>query len=211
MAAFEAAVLTAQLERLPGQIATRARNARLLRAELAEVAGLRFQDEPAQATANSEYLLLGRIDAAKFGMSRDEFHSGVTAAGIPCTPFYPHPLYGNPMYQGGGCRVELCPVSEACIRDAFWFPAPLAAGGRDDDTGGRGGDTLLGLRARVGRHQATGAVVGHQLAVVLAACSITLSQGWTVFVKRSSGTAFSVAVASSIDFRSAATVSALVA
>ena len=125
MAAFEAAVLTAQLERLPGQIATRARNARLLRAELAEVAGLRFQDEPAQATANSEYLLLGRIDAAKFGMSRDEFHSGVTAAGIPCTPFYPHPLYGNPMYQGGGCRVELCPVSEACIRDAFWFPHRL--------------------------------------------------------------------------------------
>jgi len=122
MAAFEAAVLTAQLERLPGQIATRARNARLLRSELAEVAGLRFQDEPAQATANSEYLLLGRIDAPKFGMSRDDFHAAVTAAGIPCTPFYPHPLYGNPMYQGGGCRVELCPVSEASIRDAFWFP-----------------------------------------------------------------------------------------
>jgi dTDP-4-amino-4,6-dideoxygalactose transaminase len=122
MAAFEAAVLTAQLERLPGQIATATRNARLLRSELAGVAGLRFQDEPAQAAAHSGYLLLGRIDAAKFGMSRDDFHAAVTAAGIPCTPFYPHPLYGNPMYQAGGCRVESCPVSEASIGDAFWFP-----------------------------------------------------------------------------------------
>ena len=122
MTAFEAAVLTAQLERLPAQIATRARNARLLRSELADVAGLRFQDEPAQATAHSEYLLLGRIDAAKFGMTRDQFHVALTAAGIPSTPFYPHPLYGNPMYQAGGCRVEPCPVSEACIGDAFWFP-----------------------------------------------------------------------------------------
>jgi dTDP-4-amino-4,6-dideoxygalactose transaminase len=55
-------------------------------------------------------------------MSRDDFHAALAAAGIPSTPFYPHPLYGNPMYQGGGCRVEPCPVSEACIRDAFWFP-----------------------------------------------------------------------------------------
>jgi dTDP-4-amino-4,6-dideoxygalactose transaminase len=122
MAAFEAAVLTAQLERLPAQIATRARNVRLLRAELEGVAGLRFQDQPAQATAHSEYLLLGRIDAQRFGMSRDDFHRAVAAAGIPCTPFYPHPLYGNPLYQGGNCRVEPCPVSEACIGDAFWFP-----------------------------------------------------------------------------------------
>jgi hypothetical protein len=44
------------------------------------------------------------------------------AAGIPCTPFYPHPLYANPMYLEGGCRVEPCPVAEACIEDAFWFP-----------------------------------------------------------------------------------------
>ncbi len=122
LAAFEAAVLTAQFERLPDQIATRARNARLLRAELAGVPGLRFQDELPQVTAHSEYLLLGRIDVSKFGMTRDGFHAAVTAAGIPCTPYYPHTLYGNPMYQGGGCRVEPCPVAEATIRDAFWFP-----------------------------------------------------------------------------------------
>jgi dTDP-4-amino-4,6-dideoxygalactose transaminase len=122
MGAFEAAVLIAQLERLPSQIALRTRNARLLRAGVADVAGLRFQDQPAQATAHSQYLLLGRIDAARFGKTRDEFHREVTEAGVPCTPFYPHALYGNPLYQAGGCRVEPCPVAEACIHDAFWFP-----------------------------------------------------------------------------------------
>ena len=120
--AWQAAVLTAQLERLPDQICLRTKNARLLRAELAEADGLRFQDEPPQATAHSGYLLLGRIDAAKFGCDRDALHEAMTAASVPCTPFYPHPLYGNPMYRDGGCRVHPCPVSEACVRDAFWFP-----------------------------------------------------------------------------------------
>jgi dTDP-4-amino-4,6-dideoxygalactose transaminase len=121
MTALQAAVLMAQFERLPEQICQRTRNARFLRSELAEAEGLRFQDLPAQATAHSGYLLLGRI-GSRSRITRDEFHRAVTAAGIPCTPFYPHPLYGNPMYQSGGCRVEPCPVSEACIRDAFWFP-----------------------------------------------------------------------------------------
>jgi dTDP-4-amino-4,6-dideoxygalactose transaminase len=81
---------------------------------------------------NSYYLLLGRIDERKFGLSRDEFHKRITGAGIPCTPFYPHPLYGNPLYQRGGCRVEPCPVSEACIQDAFWFPHRVLMG--DEET-----------------------------------------------------------------------------
>jgi hypothetical protein len=44
------------------------------------------------------------------------------AAGVPCTPFYPHTLYNNPLYKEGGCRVHPCPNAEASIRDAFWFP-----------------------------------------------------------------------------------------
>lgn len=120
--AWQAAVLLAQLERLPEQICLRARNAALLRAGTEAVAGLRWQEIPAAVTANSWYLMLGRIDAGRFGMTRDEFQRAMVAAGVPCTPFYPHPLYGNPLYQAGGCRVEPCPVAEACIQDAFWFP-----------------------------------------------------------------------------------------
>ena len=120
--AWQAAVLLAQLERLPEQICLRARHAGLLQRETAGVAGLRWQELPSRATANSWYLMLGRIDAARFGCTRDEFQRAMVAAGVPCTPFYPHPLYGNPLYRGGGCRVEPCPVAEETIGDAFWFP-----------------------------------------------------------------------------------------
>lgn len=123
LTALQAAVLLAQLERLPGQIQVRRRNAELLAKELAGVEGLVFQRVPPQGNVHSHYLLLGRIDARKFGISRDEFHKTLTGQGIPCTPFYPHPLYGNPLYQKGGCRVEPCPVAEACVRDAFWLPS----------------------------------------------------------------------------------------
>ncbi len=123
--AWQAAVLLAQLERLPDQICLRTRRAALLRSLLGDIEGLAFQHVPPQVNVHSHYLLLGRIDAAQFGMTRDEFHRAVTEAGIPCTPFYPHPLYGNRLYAGGGCpcRVEACPVAEECIQDAFWFPS----------------------------------------------------------------------------------------
>ncbi len=130
--AFQAAVLLAQLERLPEQVRLRARNAAMLREALADVEGLTFQEVPPEVTAHSYYLLLGRVDAARFGITRDEFHRGLGARGVPSTPFYPHPLYGNPLYRAGGCRVEPCPVSEACIADAFWLPQRALMG--DEET-----------------------------------------------------------------------------
>lgn len=131
MTGLQAAVLLAQLERLPEQIRLRTRNGQLLRSGLADVPGLALQRIPERANVNSWYLVLGRIDRAQFGMTRDEFHLSITAEGIPCTPFYPHPLYGNPLYQHGGCRVEPCPVSEACIQDAFWLPHRVLMGSEE--------------------------------------------------------------------------------
>jgi dTDP-4-amino-4,6-dideoxygalactose transaminase len=130
--ALQAAVLIAQLERLPEQNARRERYATILREHTAGLPGLTWQQVPAEAQVHTNYLMLGRIDAAQFGASRDEFHRSVTEAGIPCTPFYPHPLYGNPLYRAGGCRVEPCPVAEACVRDAFWFPHRLLLGSDED-------------------------------------------------------------------------------
>jgi len=132
MTALQAAVLVAQMERLPEQIRLRNRNVALLRAELEGVEGLRFQEVPPQATAHSNYLLLGRIEAARFGATRDEFHQALTRQGVPCTPFYPHTLYANPLYQQGGCRVEPCPMAEASIGDAFWLPQRVLMG--DEET-----------------------------------------------------------------------------
>jgi dTDP-4-amino-4,6-dideoxygalactose transaminase len=132
--ALQAAVLVAQLERLPAQNARRARYAKILREQTTELPGLTWQYVPEEAHVHTNYLMLGRIDSAQFGATREEFHRQVTARGIPCTPFYPHPLYGNPLYLAGGCRVEPCPVAEACVQDAFWFPHRLLLGS-DVDAG----------------------------------------------------------------------------
>ncbi|MBL8241528.1 MAG: DegT/DnrJ/EryC1/StrS family aminotransferase [Bryobacterales bacterium] len=117
LSALHAAVLTAGLERLDGQIEKRARNWEVFRGEVGEE--IRWQSIPGAVNRNSWYLVLGRV----VGGDRNGFCKRVQAEGIPCTPFYPHPLYGNPMYGEGGaaCRVEACPNTEVCIGDAFWI------------------------------------------------------------------------------------------
>jgi dTDP-4-amino-4,6-dideoxygalactose transaminase len=130
MGAFQAAVLLAQFEKLPAQIERRAANARRLRSALTD-SDIVWQKMPSAITQNPLYLLLGRIGGGR--AARDEFHRSVTAAGIPCTPFYPHTLYQNPLYQvPGSCRVLSCPNAEDCLADAFWFPHRVLLS--DDET-----------------------------------------------------------------------------
>lgn len=123
--ALQAAVLTAQLERLPSQIETRAANAARFQQTLADIPGIRFQHVPPQASRHSHYLLLCRIQAGEFGATRDELCAELTAAGVPCTPFYPHTLYQNIAYREHPCRVLPCPAAEETIADTLWFPHKL--------------------------------------------------------------------------------------
>ncbi len=128
MSALHAAVLLAQLERLDEQIELRMRNWPVFQG----IAGIRWQEVPAAVNRNPWYLLLGRIDAAELGETRDEFCARLQASGIPVTPFYPHTLYQNPMYVSGlPHRVLPCPNAEACVRDAFWLPFRLLMGGEE--------------------------------------------------------------------------------
>ncbi len=115
--ALQAAILVAQLERLPAQIETRRRNAGILREELQNVDGLEFQQEPAECTANSYYLLVG------WARNRDRFAERLRERGVPVSSFYPHTLYQNPLYKNqGSCVVQDCPIAELSIQDAFWLP-----------------------------------------------------------------------------------------
>jgi dTDP-4-amino-4,6-dideoxygalactose transaminase len=118
MTAFQAAVLLAQLERLPEQIETRAARAQLLKELLAGVPELRWQAQPAAVTQNSWYLLIAR---AQDPILRDRLCKALSAAGVP-NAFYPHTLYRNPVYQSAPCRVKPCPVAEAMVLDSFWLP-----------------------------------------------------------------------------------------
>jgi dTDP-4-amino-4,6-dideoxygalactose transaminase len=118
MTAFQAALLLAQLERLPEQIDLRAANARLLKSLLADLPQIRWQVQPAAVTRNSWYLLLGRVQDA---VMRDALAEALKTAGVP-NAFYPHTLYQNHLYRYMPSRVMPCPVAEAMIRDSFWLP-----------------------------------------------------------------------------------------
>ncbi len=116
--ALQCAVLIAQLERLPEQNCTRRRNVAAIKEALADVPELHFQRVPDAAQIHTNYLLLGRVDG-----DRGAFHRHLTGAGFPCTPFYPHTLYENPLYaERKNCHVTPCPNAEARITDAFWIP-----------------------------------------------------------------------------------------
>jgi 3-amino-5-hydroxybenzoate synthase len=126
--AWQSAVLIAQLERLPEQNQRRARNVANIRESLADVRGLHFQRVPDAARVHTNYLLLGWVDG-----DRNAFHKKLTGAGFPCTPFYPHTLYANPLYRDRtNCRVMPCPNSEARIKDAFWIPHRALLGDETD-------------------------------------------------------------------------------
>jgi dTDP-4-amino-4,6-dideoxygalactose transaminase len=129
--ALQCAVLMAQLDRLPEQNALRMHNARTIRRAIEGVPGIHLQRVPEAGQVHTNYLLLGWVDN-----DRGAFHRGITAAGYPCTPFYPHTLYNNPLYrERHNCRVTPCPNAEARITDAFWIPH-RALLGDDDDTRG---------------------------------------------------------------------------
>jgi len=130
MTAFQAAVLLAQFERLDDQIAFRTANAASLKQQLADVAAIRWQEQEPEITRNSQYLLIGRVTSGR--ASRDQLCRLLDRAGVPCTPFYPHTLYQNPLYRHEPCRVMPCPNAEACVADAFWLPHRVLLA--DDET-----------------------------------------------------------------------------
>ncbi len=119
MSAFQAAVLLAQFERLPQQIAFRRTNGRALKQSLSDLKNLVWQQEPPEATNHSHYLLIGRTEASAM---RDRICQELEEAGVPCTPFYPHTLYRNELFRTQPCRVMPCPVAEECVQKAFWLP-----------------------------------------------------------------------------------------
>ena len=119
MSAFQAAILIAQLERLPAQIARRTANAALLKSLTRDSERVHWQRELSGTTQHPYYLLVGRTADRQ---TRDAICTSLTEAGVPCTPYYPHTLYANELYRNGGCRVLPSPVAEACVHDAFWLP-----------------------------------------------------------------------------------------
>ncbi len=100
MTEIQAALLLAQLDRLPEQVAKRERNAQILLDELADVPGLVFPETPEAVTRRSWHMVLFRYLAADFGgLSRSKFLEALEAEGVPCNPGYLLPVHKQPCFQ----------------------------------------------------------------------------------------------------------------
>lgn len=138
LTAWQAAVLLAQLERLPEHVARREENAAYLSALLDEIPGITPRTRDPRVTQHAWHLYMFFYDDEAFGgMARQAFLEALRAEGIPCSPGY-QPLYRAPSVRralaeqqglvapwqedaGELPEVEPCPVCEKACQETIWL------------------------------------------------------------------------------------------
>lgn len=143
---FQGAVLNAQLDRLPGQTATRDRNGQWLASRLARIPGVFPQRRGPECTRHSYHLFLFRLDARAFGAPRAAVLRALQAEGIPVSGGYAVPLYRQPLFvnrafgpylAGVSGRLDYgkvrCPNCETiCYKQGAWLEQNLLLGTASD-------------------------------------------------------------------------------
>ncbi|HXF52034.1 MAG TPA: DegT/DnrJ/EryC1/StrS family aminotransferase, partial [Dehalococcoidia bacterium] len=137
---WQAAVLLAQLERLPEQTRKRAENAAYLASLVDAIEGVRmFPPEPRMTQPAGYGYVIVYDEEAFAGVRRDTFVRALRAEGIKCegafyTAVYKSPLFawedapGPPPY-----RERPCPVAErAGEREMVWIPHEVLLAERRD-------------------------------------------------------------------------------
>ncbi len=118
---WQAAVLLAQLERLPEQLARRAENAKYLNEKLSGADFIEPLAADPRVTRHSHYLYPIRLRLDRLaGITKDLFVKALTAEGIPGAGSYPHPLYENKVFQKYEHRRTECPEALRMCRETFW-------------------------------------------------------------------------------------------
>ncbi|HSV75278.1 MAG TPA: DegT/DnrJ/EryC1/StrS family aminotransferase [Chthonomonadales bacterium] len=146
MTEWQAAVLLAQLARVPEQTQTRTRNALYLTELLRSVPGIVTLPDDPRVTRHAYHLYVFRYDPAGFGgRGRDEFLAALTAEGVPCSGGYV-PLYREVVFQrlaadqGAWCRSRRpidypairCPECERASADGVWLFQSMLLGNTAD-------------------------------------------------------------------------------
>lgn len=144
---FQAALLCAQLEKLPEQIRIRAENVHYLRQQLRGFPGITLPEQDPRVGRHPHYLVTLRYDREQFeGIGRNLFIQALQAEGIPALPTYGYPLYKNPLFGKNAlppCRCGawkapqeyetlFLPESERICREGIWLEHHLFLGSRKD-------------------------------------------------------------------------------
>lgn len=122
MTGWQAAILLTQLEKLPGQLERRAKNARFLNEQLSGIELISLPTVDERATRHSYYLYLIKLNLERFhGLTKKHFVEALAAEGIPCSEGYPHPLYANEVFDSYKHVRNDCSESERMCIDTFWL------------------------------------------------------------------------------------------
>ncbi len=143
---FQAAILRAQMTRLPDQIVKRERNAALLRSRLSALKGIILPSQDERISTHANHLFTFRLDLNEInGRSRDMFVKALHAEGIPALSGYV-PLYKEALFQCAAVRKAReytgsslidypnlnLPECEQVCKDSVWLMQQLLLGTKKD-------------------------------------------------------------------------------
>lgn len=147
---MQAALLSAQLKRMPEHHARRIETGDRLTEALSAIDGIKIQPVDERQSDRSWHIFCMTIDPDTFGCSRDRAVEAIVAEGFPVGPGYPLPLHRQPIYlQMGGFEDVSCPNSEdLCDRIGMWFSHTYLLGSDEDI------DDIIQIFEKVKRHAA---------------------------------------------------------
>jgi dTDP-4-amino-4,6-dideoxygalactose transaminase len=147
---FQAAILEAQLERLPKQAKVRQANMDHLEKRLRGTPGLGFLERDPRNTRVAAYQYVFKYSPERFGgIPRAAFLGGLQMEGIPCDGLFYEPVYKSALFPvnpndwpalswGRPQPLDLkglyhCPVSErAAYEESVWLPHHIFLGSKKD-------------------------------------------------------------------------------
>ena len=140
MTEFQAAVLLAQLERLPEQIARRNENIAHFEQRVAAIEGVSTLAHDDRVTQRSGYgVVLRYHEEAWRGVTRDRFARALHAEGMKLFTSFYTPVYDAPLFAWKDAPIEVdysgvhCPVAEkAAYKEMIWLPHEIFLGAAAD-------------------------------------------------------------------------------
>ena len=149
MTEFQAAILEAQLRRLPKQSKVRLANMEHFEKRIHGTPGLGFLKRDARQTAVAPYQYVFKYSPEHFGAPRAAFLGALEMEGIPCDGLFYEPVYKSALFPvdareypalswGRSEPIDLkssfhCPVAErAAYEEAVWLPHHIFLGSRKD-------------------------------------------------------------------------------